>query len=184
MTSNTSFQPSSNPSNPTSNPSCLQGFFWEINWQYYGNSPVGNSLLFSCCFQDSLFIFNIWHLIMMCLGVVLFGSNLFGTLCASWTCMSISFTKLGKFSFIIFSSKFSISCSSSSSGTFMIKILVSWRCLRGFLFYPYFFFNSLFFFLFLLNAFCLPYVPNHCFEYQCHPLYCWFPVDFSLFHLM
>ena len=40
---------------------------------------------------------------MMCLSVVLFGSNLFGPLCASWTCMSISFVKLGKFSFIIFS---------------------------------------------------------------------------------
>ena len=43
-----------------------------------------------------------------------FGLNLFGTVCASWTYMSISFIKLGKFSFIIFSNKFSISCSSSS----------------------------------------------------------------------
>ena len=51
---------------------------------------------------------------MLCLGVVLFGANLFGTFCASWTCMSISFAKLGKFSFIISSKKFSISCSFSS----------------------------------------------------------------------
>ena len=44
--------------------------------------------------QDSLsYTFGI--LIIICLGVVFFVSNLFGTLCASWTCMSISFAKLG-----------------------------------------------------------------------------------------
>ena len=52
-------------------------------------------------------------LIMMCLGVGLFASILFGILCASWTCMSISFTKLGKISFNIFSNRFPISCSFS-----------------------------------------------------------------------
>ena len=31
-------------------PSCLQGFFWEVSWQSYGNSFVGNCLLFSYCF--------------------------------------------------------------------------------------------------------------------------------------
>ena len=31
---------------------------------------------------------------MMCLGVGLFASISFWTLCASWTCMSISFTKI------------------------------------------------------------------------------------------
>ena len=34
------------------------------------------------------------NLMMMCLGVVFFGSNLFGTLCASWTCISISILSL------------------------------------------------------------------------------------------
>ena len=41
-------------------------------------------------------------LIMMCHGVGLLASIMFGTFCASWTCMSVSFTKSGKFPFIIF----------------------------------------------------------------------------------
>ena len=54
------------------------------------------------------------NVIMMCLGVFLHGSNFFRTLWASWTSQkSISFTIFGKFSFIICSNKFSISCSSS-----------------------------------------------------------------------
>ena len=61
---------------------------------------------------------------MMCFGVFLFGSIFFGNLWASWTCMSVSFTRLGKFSFIIFSNKFSISCYSSSlPGTPIIRML-------------------------------------------------------------
>ena len=59
------------------------------------------------CF--SLAVFKILYLsltfcvlIMICLCMGLFGFILFGTLFASWICMSISFTKLGKFSFIIF----------------------------------------------------------------------------------
>ena len=51
---------------------------------------------------------------MVCLGVGLFGFILFETLCASWNCLSISFTKIGKFSKIIFWNRFSISCSLSS----------------------------------------------------------------------
>ena len=39
------------------------------------------------------------------------------------TCMSISFTKLGKFSFIIFSNRFPISCSFSSSDTPVMQML-------------------------------------------------------------
>nr|KAF6304019.1 hypothetical protein mMyoMyo1_008998 [Myotis myotis] len=61
---------------------------------------------------------------MMCLGVVLFGFLLFGVLCASWTCKSISLTRWGKFSVIISSNRFSISCSLSSSGTPIILMLV------------------------------------------------------------
>ena len=46
-------------------------------------------------------------------------------------------------------------------------------------------FEALFFFLHFLaitNIF-LPYVPNHRFESWLHPFHCWFPIDFSLFHL-
>nr|KAF6392633.1 hypothetical protein mPipKuh1_007822 [Pipistrellus kuhlii] len=66
-------------------------------------------------------------LIMMCLGVVLFGFLLFGILCASWICKTISFTRWGKFSVIISSNRFSVSCSLSSSGTPIILMLV---CLK------------------------------------------------------
>ena len=45
-------------------------------------------------------------LIMICLGVGLCGSILFGILCTSWTWMCISFTKLGKFSFLFFQINF------------------------------------------------------------------------------
>ena len=77
---------------------------------------------------------NLSILIMMCLGVGLFASILFGTLCVSWTCMSISLTKLRKFSFIIFPNRFPISCFfSSPSGTPKMQTLdllkFSWRLL-------------------------------------------------------
>ena len=53
-------------------------------------------------------------LIMMYLGVDLFGSYLFGTLCTPWTCLSFSFTRLGKFLVISSSNRFLILCSLSS----------------------------------------------------------------------
>ena len=75
------------------------------------------------------------NLIMMCLGLFLLGSNLLGlSELPALACMSISFARLGKFSFIIFSKKISISCFSySPSGTPMIQMLehlkLSWRFL-------------------------------------------------------
>ena len=59
-------------------------------------------------------------------------TNLFGTLWASWK--SISFARLGKFSFIICSNKSSISCSCSSpSGTPIIQILEPLKVSQRFL---------------------------------------------------
>ena len=72
---------------------------------------MGFPLYVTSCF--SLAAFNILSLclvfvslISMCLGVFLLGFILYGTLCASWTLLTISFSMLGKFSTII-SSKIS-----------------------------------------------------------------------------
>ena len=61
----------------------------------------------------------------MCLGLFLFGFILYGTLCASWTWVAISFPMLGKFSTIISSNIFSDPFFfSSSSGTPIVQMLV------------------------------------------------------------
>ena len=85
----------------------------------------------------------------------LLGPNFFGTLWASWASWaSISFTRLGEFSFIICSDKFSISWSSSSpSGTPIIQILEHFRLLQRFLNLSSFFFVSCFFILFWLDVY-------------------------------
>ncbi|KAF6094897.1 hypothetical protein HJG60_011965 [Phyllostomus discolor] len=62
---------------------------------------------------------------MMCLEVGLFGFLLIGTLCVSWICVTFCLIKLGKFSIITCSTRFSIPCSSSSpSGIPIIRILL------------------------------------------------------------
>ena len=73
---------------------------------------MGLPLYVTCCF--SLAAFNILSLclifvslISMCFGMFLLGFILFGTLCASWTWLTISFSTLGKFSTIISSKIFS-----------------------------------------------------------------------------
>ena len=87
---------------------------------------MGIPLCVICCFFLAAFntcslclIFV--HLINMCLGMFHLGFILFGTLWVSWTCVTISFPILGKFSNIISSSIFSWPFFlSSSSGTPMI----------------------------------------------------------------
>ena len=60
----------------------------------------------------------------MCLGLFLFGFILYGTLCASWTWLTLSFSMLGQFSSIISSKIFSYLFFFSSSGTCIIHMLV------------------------------------------------------------
>ena len=118
---------------------------------------------------------------MICLGVGLFASILFGTPCNS---MSISFTKLGNFSFIIFSKRFVIPGSLSSSGTPMMGICWNaWSCPRGCLHYPHVL-GFFFLFVVLIACFLLPYAPYHWFDSWLHPLYCCFPINWSLFQLL
>ena len=91
---------------------------------------MGFPLYITCCF--SLAVFNILslylicvNLISMCLGVFLLGFILHGTLCASWTWLTIYFSMLGKFSTIISSKIFSYPFFfSSSSKTPIIWMLV------------------------------------------------------------
>ena len=117
-------------------------------------------------FRFSLAAFNIFSLnliffslIYMCLSVLFLGFILYGTLCTSWTWLTISFPMLGKFSTIISSNIFSDPFFfSSSSGTpiiwrFVCLVLSSglWDCFQFFSF----------FFLYsapqqLFPPFCLP----------------------------
>ena len=84
----------------------------------------------------SLAAFNIFSLclvfvslISMCLGMFLLGFILCGTLCASWTWLTISFSMLGKFSTIISSKNFSYPFFYSSVWM-LVCLILSQRSLR------------------------------------------------------
>ena len=90
---------------------------------------MGFPLYVTCCFFltdfNILFLCLVFvSLISMCLGMFLFGFILYGTLCASWTWLTISFSMVGKFPTIISSKIFSYPFFFSSSGTSTIQILV------------------------------------------------------------
>ena len=107
---------------------------------------------------------------MMCLGVFLFGSNLIGTQWASWTSWkSISFTRLGEFSFIICSNKFSTSSSCSFPlGTPMNLML---ECLK--LSHSFLSISSCFWIL--VSSFCFGWMFISSF---CSKLLIWVPISF------
>ena len=91
---------------------------------------MGFPLYVTCCFSlaafDVLSLFSVFvNLISMCLGMFLLAFILYGTLCASWTWLTISFSMLGKFSAVISSKIFSYPFFVSSySGTPIIRKLV------------------------------------------------------------
>ena len=69
-------------------------------------------------------MFSLFSLISMYVGMFLLGFILYGTLCASWTWLAISFSMLGKFSTIISSKIFSYPFFFSSFGIPIIQMLV------------------------------------------------------------
>ena len=90
----------------TLNMSCHSLLACRVSAERTAVKPMGFPLYVSCCF--SLAAFNILSLclvfvslISMCLGVFLLGFLLYGTLCASWTWLAISFSMLEKFLTII-----------------------------------------------------------------------------------
>ena len=107
----------------TLNLSCHSPLAYRVSAERSAVEPMGFPLYVTCCI--SLAAFNILSLCLVfasligvCLGVFLLGFILCGTLCASWTWLTISFPMLGKFSTLIslkiFSYPFFISSSSRS----------------------------------------------------------------------
>ena len=99
----------------TLNKSCQSLLAYKVSFEKSADSLMGTPLQVTNFFSLTAFkihslSLSFGILIMMYIGAGLFASFLFGTLCASWTCMSISFTKLGKFSFFSFSNRLPISC--------------------------------------------------------------------------
>ena len=137
-----------------------------------------------CCFSlaafniCSLFLTSV-NLINMCLGVFHLGFILFGTLWVSWTCVTIFFPILGKFSALISSSIFAWPLFFySSSGNLMTQMLgcfaLSQKALRfsSFLFLFFLLFSSLFHLF--PQFYLLPHLSN-----LLPPLfYCWYPPEF------
>ena len=100
----------------TLNISCHSLLACRVSAEKSADTLMGVPLHITCYFSLAAFkilslslIFAI--LITMCLGVFHFGLILFGTLCSSWTWMSVSFLNLGKFSANISSYMFSVSFS-------------------------------------------------------------------------
>ena len=136
----------------TLNISCHSLLACRVSVEKSADNLMGVPLDVVCHF--SLVDFNIsslslifTSLITMCLSGFLLGFILLGTLCASWTWLTIFFPMLGKFSASITSNIFSDPFSlSSPSGTSIMKMLVhlmlSQRSLRLFSFFSFFFLYS------------------------------------------
>ena len=130
-------------------------------------SPLLLLIFFSLCL---VFV----SLISMCLGMFLLEFILYGTLCASWTWPTISFSRLTKFSSIISSKIFSYPVF-SSSGIPIIWMLVHWHCPRGLWDYPQFF-SFLLLYSALQKLFPPFYLPAHWFVLLLQIFY-WFVIE-------
>ena len=100
---------------PGQSPSCCRVRHDKVNFTLYVTS----------CFSFAAFkILYLWiYFSYSVFGVILFRFISFGTLCASWTWMSVSFARLGKFSTIISSNRFSVPFC-LSSGMLVVQMLV------------------------------------------------------------
>ena len=108
--------------------SCQSLLVCRVSVETSADGLMGVPLYVTCCFSpvavNILSLLSIFvSLITVCLSVFLLGFILSGTLCTSWTCLTISFPVLGKFSAIvssnIFSGPFSLS---SPSGTLNVSV--------------------------------------------------------------
>uniref|UniRef100_A0A9L0INV3 Uncharacterized protein n=1 Tax=Equus asinus TaxID=9793 RepID=A0A9L0INV3_EQUAS len=110
--------------------SCHSLLSCKVSAEKSADSFMGFPLYVACClslaaFRILSFSLILDILIVTCLDVGLFGFILFGALCDSCTWMSVSFLRLGMFSTIISSNRFSAPLSlSSPSGTHIIQMLV------------------------------------------------------------
>jgi len=101
---------------------------------------MGFPLYVTCCFSfaafNSLSLCLVFvSLFSMCLGMFLLGFILYGTLCVSWTWLTISFSMLEKFSTIISSKIFSYpfffsACSGTPIIQMLAHLILLQRCLR------------------------------------------------------
>ena len=120
---------------------------------------------------------------MMWLGLGLFASILFGTLCF----LNLHVYFLHQIREVFLSLFFQINFQFLALSLLLLaplwcKCSTSWSCPRGCLYCSQFL-DSFFFLLYCVVVLCFTYVPNHCFDSQLHPLHCCFPVSCSLFQL-
>ena len=132
--------------------SCHSLLACRVSVEKYADSLIGVPLYVICFF--SIAAFKIFYLslvlvslINMCLRVFLLGFILYGTHCASWIWVSVSFPILGNFSAIISWNIFSVPFSlSSASGTPIMQMLVHVMLFQSSHGLPPFLFNLFFLF--------------------------------------
>jgi len=141
----------------TLNISCHSLLACRVSAERSAVKHMGFPLYVTCCFSPAAF--NILSLcivfvslISMCLGMFLLGFILYGTLYASWTWLTISFSMLGRLSTIISSKIFSYPFFfSSSSGTPIMQMFLHLTLSQRSWDYPQFF--SFFYFILLFRSY-------------------------------